>query len=66
MANTEITDAIKANATGPKRASGDTGSVEQHSIPDQILADRYEKSNNAAAQQHCGLRFVQTIPPGAA
>jgi hypothetical protein len=39
---------ITENAQGPKKVTGDQGSVEQHSIKDQIDADRYEKANEAA------------------
>lgn len=66
MSTPEITDAIKSNATGPRRASGDSGSVEQHSIDDQIKADQYIKSNNAAGRSDVGIRFINTVPPGAA
>jgi hypothetical protein len=31
---------IRDNAAGPKKANGDSGSIEQHSIADQIAADR--------------------------
>ena len=41
MADTDIEQAIKDNATGPKQASGDAGSVEQHSLADQIAADKH-------------------------
>jgi hypothetical protein len=37
----ELDEAIRTNAEGPKSASGDSGSMQQHSIPDQIAADRY-------------------------
>lgn len=39
---------ISENAQGPKKVTGDQGSVEQHSIQDQIAADRYEQANEAA------------------
>ena len=41
MSDATIENAIKENAAGPKRAQGDSGSVEQHSLADQIEADRY-------------------------
>ncbi len=37
----DLKDTIKQNAEGPKRASGDSGSVDQHSLKDQIEADKY-------------------------
>ncbi|NLE39688.1 MAG: hypothetical protein GX621_16845 [Pirellulaceae bacterium] len=36
-----LADAIEENAAGPKKASGDSGSVEQHPLRDQIEADKY-------------------------
>lgn len=48
MAN-EIKTAIEQNATGPKRASGDSGSVEQHSLPDQIAAETRPRRLGVAA-----------------
>lgn len=60
----ELSDKIEANVTAPKRASGDTGSVEQHSLPDQIAADRYLASKAAVKKGGLGVRFVKLIPPG--
>lgn len=57
-------DQILENALSPKRATGDSGSVEQHSIPDQITADRYARSQ-AASIVGLGIRTVKLIPPGA-
>ena len=38
---TEIEDSIRQNAAGPKSAEVDGQKVEQHSLPDQIEADKY-------------------------
>ena len=35
----ELADAIRTNAEGPKSASGDSGSMQQHPLPGQIAAD---------------------------
>ena len=35
----ELDDAIRTNADGPKSASGDSGSMQQHPLPGQIAAD---------------------------
>lgn len=59
-----IADAIEQNALGPKAASGDSGSVEQHSIQEQIAADRYVASKQAMTRAHRGLRFNKIVPPG--
>lgn len=65
MADETIADAIRQNATGPAKATGDQGSFEQHSIEDQIAADRYLASKRASAKPHRGMRFTRIIPPGA-
>jgi len=55
---------IRENAQGPKRAQGDSGSVEQHSLKDQIEADRY-LSSKEAAKKGLGVRMTKVVPPGA-
>lgn len=64
MPDTTIEDAIRDNAVGPKKAQGDSGSVEQHSIAEQIEADRYLASKEAA-KQGLGIRMTKVVPPGA-
>lgn len=59
----EISDAIEQNALGPKKATGDTGSMEQHPIPDQIAADKYVKSKDANTRG-LPIRYVKFVPPG--
>ncbi len=58
--------AIEQNATGPKKAQGDVGSVEQHSLPDQIAADRYLASKQAVRSRTKGLIITKIVPPVAA
>jgi hypothetical protein len=60
----ELDDTIRQNAQGPARASGDAGSVEQHKLPEQIEADRYLASKQAARSKRRGLVFNQLVPPG--
>lgn len=36
-----LENSIKTNAEGPERARGDAGEVEQHSLRDQIAADKH-------------------------
>ncbi len=55
---------IRENAQGPKRAQGDSGSVEQHSLTEQIEADRYLASTDAATKK-LGVRMTKVVPPGA-
>ncbi len=59
----ELTDSIKTSAQGPKQASGDSGSVEQHSLPDQIAAAKFLASEQAA-KKGLGIRQVKLSPPG--
>ena len=56
---------IKDNAAGPKRAQGDAGSVEQHSLKDQIEADRYISSKEVSSNPAKAVRFTRLVPPGA-
>lgn len=63
----DIKDAIKANATAPKRARGDEGEVESHPLPDQIAADKYVETAEAAkGKSRFGLISRRTVPPGTA
>lgn len=59
----DIEDAISESAQGPKKVSGDQGSVEQHSILDQIEADKY-LSKKAAYKRGVGLRIARIISNG--
>lgn len=61
----ELSDTIRENATGPAKAAGDAGSVEQHKLTEQIEVDRYLASKEAAKSKRRGLRFNKLIPPGA-
>lgn len=62
---TPTEQAIEQNAQGPKKAQGDAGSVEQHSLPDQIAADRYLASKQAVQSKGKGIVITKLIPPGA-
>ena len=57
---------IRDNAAGPKKATGDSGSVEQHSLNDQIAADRYLASKKAVRSRGLGIRLSKLVPPGSA
>lgn len=63
---TELDDTIRQNATGPARASVDGQSVDQHSLADQIAADRYLASKQASRKAGLGVKTSKLIPPGAA
>jgi hypothetical protein len=60
----DLEDKIRENAEGPAKASGDAGSVEQHKLAEQIEADRYLASKEAAKDKKRGLRFNKLVPPG--
>ena len=59
-----LEQAIRDNAAGPAKAAGDSGSVEQHPLKDQIEADRYFASKNAGKKPGLGIKFAKIVPPG--
>lgn len=62
--NQGLEDAIEQNASGPKRASGDAGSVEQHSIIEQIAADKHLASKKAVKSKGLGIKLTKLSPGG--
>lgn len=60
----DLEQTIRENAKAPAKATGDSGSVEQHPLKDQIEADRYLAAKKAAKAKRVGLRFAKLIPPG--
>jgi hypothetical protein len=62
-ASADLIDTIEANAAGPKRVTGDQGTVEQHSLQDQIAFDKYKRSLDTANSGGIGIRFRKIIPP---
>jgi len=62
-ADKTLRDAIRENAAGPKRVQGDSGSVEQHSLQDQIAADKYLASKEAV-RRGIGIKNVKISPGG--
>ncbi len=58
--------AIAQNLLGPKKAAGDSGSMEQHDLQDQIAADRYLSAKQALRSKSKGLVISKLVPPGAA
>jgi len=55
---------IRNNAAQPAKASVDGQSVEQHPLKDQIEADRYLASKDAARKPGLGIKFAKIVPPG--
>jgi hypothetical protein len=63
MTDSILDDKISANASGPKKVSGDGVSVEQHPIADQIAAEKFLQSKKASQRKGLGIR-LQKISPG--
>ena len=61
----KITETIVKNAVGPKSAEVDGQRVEQHSLKDQIAADKYLASKNAVKRRGSGLKFSKMTHSGA-
>ena len=61
----DLSGPIETNAQNPAEAAGDSIRVKQHSLPDQIAADRYLKSNAANKSKTRGLLLTKLSPPGA-
>ncbi len=61
----DIENAIEQSAQGPAQASDESGSMQQHPLPDQIAADRYLTSKDATRQRKFPLQ-LRRIRPGSA
>lgn len=64
MADETIEDAITSNAMGPKRASDDNGSFENHDLDKQIAADKYTKGQRAVTRNALPIKHVKNVMPG--
>lgn len=60
----DLDNSIKENAAGPRKASGDSGSVEQHGLADQIAADKYLESKKASRSKGLGIKLAKISPGG--
>jgi hypothetical protein len=60
----DLEQSIRENAQQPAKTSVDSVNVEQHSLADQIEADRYLKSREAMRSRRLGLRLTKIVPPG--
>jgi len=63
-ADKTLRNAIRDNALGPKKVTGDAGSVEQHSLKDQIEAERFLASKEAMKRPGLGIRLTKLMPDG--
>lgn len=59
-----ITEKLKENAEGPAQVTGDQVSVRQHSLKEQIEADRYLRSAEAGTKKKLPIRFAKLTPKG--
>lgn len=59
-----LEDTIRENASGPAEASVDGQTVRQQPLRDQIAADRYLASKQAA-KKGLGIKLTKVVPPGA-
>ena len=62
---TNLEDAIRRNASGPRAAQVDGQRVEQHPLSDVIKADSYLASKKAAKSRTSGLKFTKMSHSGA-
>jgi hypothetical protein len=60
----QLDNAIRKNAEGPARVSGDAGTVEQHKLSEQIEADRYLESRKASRAKGLGVKLAKISPGG--
>lgn len=60
----DLEQTILENAQGPAEAHGDSGGVKQHSLTEQIEADRYLQSKKAARKKGLGIATKKLVPPG--
>ena len=60
----DLENTIRDNAVGPKRARGDSGEIEQHSLKDLIEADMHLAGKGALAKKNFGLTRAKIISPG--
>jgi len=63
--STDLDTTIQDNAEGPAFAQNDEGAMRQHSLPDQIEADKHLAANRVASAGGLGIRLLQLKPPGA-
>ncbi len=61
----DLEDTIEQNATGPRQASADGVNVQQHSLPNQIAADKYLASKRTLSKNpDKAFARVKIVPPG--
>ena len=64
MPDETLADTIARRAAQPASATQDGTTMTQHSLSEQIAADRYLSSKSAARRRGTGLRFHKIISGG--
>ena len=65
VAGSNPAPAIEQNATGPRQATADGVNVQQHSLPDQIAADKYLAGKRAVSKNPAkAFTRVKIVSPG--
>jgi len=64
LSSKNLKDAIRENALGPKKVQSDAGSVEQHSLQDQIAAERFLAAKEATRKPGLGIKLAKLSPDG--
>ena len=63
----DLEDTIRENAAGPAEAHGDSGGMKQHSLADQIAADKYLAGKTAVGRNPAkAFTRMKIVPPGTA
>ena len=62
---TDLDDRIETVAGEPRKASGDEGSMEQHSLSELVKAKKHLAANAALSGTSPRLMMNKIIPPGA-
>jgi hypothetical protein len=66
VSSNDLTQTIATNAKGPAEASGGNVRARQHSLTEQIAADKHLAAKGARANgPHKSLMFSKITPPGA-
>ena len=66
MSEIDVDALIDTVAQGPKRAQGDMGSVENHSISDLLALKKVADAETAVSGDSPTLLMNRIVPPGAA
>ena len=61
---TDLSDEIETNAGGPQGTNVDGIDVQQHSLSEQIAADKYLASVSSRADFRTAFTRVKIVPPG--